>query len=137
MSSIAPLLACLNAMLLMLLLHATPTCVLSTVVTSSGWQTQKEVSAREGLIAIAYERRHGEHSRIYQVGTALLQLHLFALTTIGEAGRVPVMYKSSLGRPHQEVHLIAPCLGQNAAFISHNIGSRLTRKDRGLGMGFS
>lgn len=39
----------------------------SAVVTSPAWAKQKDVAAREGLVAIAYERRQGEHSRLYQV----------------------------------------------------------------------
>ena len=37
------------------------------MVTSPAWKQQKQVSAREGLVAIAYERNQGEHSRVYQV----------------------------------------------------------------------
>lgn len=37
------------------------------VVTSSAWRELKAVSAREGLVAAAYERRHGAHSRVLQV----------------------------------------------------------------------
>ncbi|PRW33943.1 acyl- dehydrogenase family member 11-like [Chlorella sorokiniana] len=38
-----------------------------TVVTSPAWRELKAVSAREGLVAAAYERRHGVHSRLLQV----------------------------------------------------------------------
>lgn len=37
------------------------------MVTSPAWRGQKELAAREGLVAIAYERVQGERSRIYQV----------------------------------------------------------------------
>ena len=36
------------------------------VITSAGWKAQKGVAAREGLIAVAYERKQGAASRIYQ-----------------------------------------------------------------------
>ncbi|MFQ5739902.1 MAG: acyl-CoA dehydrogenase family protein, partial [Acidobacteriota bacterium] len=42
------------------------------IATSSAWQAFKEISAREGLVALAYERRHGWQSRICQF--ALLYL---------------------------------------------------------------
>ncbi len=37
------------------------------VVTCEAWQRQKSVSAEEGLIAIAYERKQAEFSRLYQM----------------------------------------------------------------------
>lgn len=36
------------------------------LVTSSAWQSQKALSAREGLVAIAYEKKYHQFSRIYQ-----------------------------------------------------------------------
>ncbi|RWS05252.1 putative acyl-CoA dehydrogenase AidB-like protein, partial [Dinothrombium tinctorium] len=41
--------------------------------TSSAWKKQKEISAEEGLVAIAYERNFREFSRIYQ----LMKLYLY------------------------------------------------------------
>jgi len=37
------------------------------IVTCEAWKEQKRISAREGLIAIPYERSQGEFSRLYQV----------------------------------------------------------------------
>ena len=36
------------------------------MITCEAWKEQKRVSAREGLVAIPYERREGRFSRIYQ-----------------------------------------------------------------------
>ncbi len=33
--------------------------------TSEGWRGLKDVYVREGLVAISYERKYGEHSRPY------------------------------------------------------------------------
>ncbi len=33
---------------------------------AEGWKQLKRISAEEGLVAIGYEKKHGEHSRIYQ-----------------------------------------------------------------------
>ena len=41
-------------------------------MTSSAWQAQKAVAAEEGLIAIPYEKKHGQFSRIYQVAKLML-----------------------------------------------------------------
>jgi hypothetical protein len=37
------------------------------IVTCQAWKNQKEISAKEGLIAILYERAEGEFSRLYQI----------------------------------------------------------------------
>ena len=37
------------------------------IVTCQAWKEQKRISAAEGLIAIAYERKQQQYSRIYQV----------------------------------------------------------------------
>lgn len=37
------------------------------IITCEAWKEQKRISAREGLIAIPYERSQGEFSRLYQV----------------------------------------------------------------------
>ncbi|KAJ3328072.1 hypothetical protein HDU76_010629 [Blyttiomyces sp. JEL0837] len=42
--------------------------------TAHGWKKMKEISAEEGLISIAYERRQKEFSRVYQFA----KLYLFA-----------------------------------------------------------
>ncbi len=44
------------------------------IVTCNAWKEQKKISAREGLIAIAYERKFAEFSRLYQV----VKLSLFS-----------------------------------------------------------
>ncbi|CAO3641447.1 unnamed protein product [Mucor fragilis] len=36
------------------------------ISTAQGWKDLNDVAAKEGLIAIAYERKYNEHSRIYQ-----------------------------------------------------------------------
>lgn len=36
------------------------------IVTSEAWKSMKGVSAKEGLVALGYDRRLGEHSRLYQ-----------------------------------------------------------------------
>ena len=36
------------------------------LMTSSAWQSQKAFSASEGLIAIAYEKKYHQFSRVYQ-----------------------------------------------------------------------
>jgi putative acyl-CoA dehydrogenase len=40
---------------------------------SEAWRYMNKVSAEEGLIAIGYERRHGEFSRLHQYA----KLYLF------------------------------------------------------------
>ena len=37
------------------------------IVTCSAWKEMKKISAKEGLIAIAYERKHGQWSRLHQI----------------------------------------------------------------------
>ena len=49
------------------------------VVTSAAWSELKAVSAREGLVAAPYERRHGEHSRVVQA----VKLYLFGASSGG------------------------------------------------------
>ena len=39
------------------------------LVTCDAWKRMKRVSAEEGLVAIAYEKKYGEWSRLYQVRT--------------------------------------------------------------------
>jgi len=36
--------------------------------TSEGWKKLHDVAAEEGIVAIAYERKQGEFSRLYQFG---------------------------------------------------------------------
>lgn len=43
------------------------------VLVSQGWQDLDRVAAEEGLVAIGYERKYGEYSRLYQ----LAKLYLF------------------------------------------------------------
>lgn len=42
------------------------------VATCEGWKGQKAVSAREGLVGLAYERRQGEASRVVQAAKLYL-----------------------------------------------------------------
>jgi hypothetical protein len=42
--------------------------------TSEGWRDLKAVSQREGIPAIFYERKYGEHSRIYGFSKVLLMV---------------------------------------------------------------
>lgn len=43
------------------------------IITCPAWKTMKQISAEEGLIAIAYERKQGQWSRLYQ----MTKLYLF------------------------------------------------------------
>lgn len=40
--------------------------------TSAAWKQMKDLSAREGLVSIGYERHHGEWSRVYQMSKLFL-----------------------------------------------------------------
>ena len=42
--------------------------------TSEGWRELKEICQREGIPAIFYERKYGEHSRIYGFSKVLLMV---------------------------------------------------------------
>lgn len=42
------------------------------IITCQAWKDQKKISAREGLISIAYERKQGQFSRVYQVAKLML-----------------------------------------------------------------
>ncbi|KAL1920420.1 uncharacterized protein VTP21DRAFT_797 [Calcarisporiella thermophila] len=42
------------------------------LITSEGWRKLHDVSAEEGLVAIAYERKYGQYSRIYQMAKQYL-----------------------------------------------------------------
>lgn len=44
------------------------------IVTSPAWKRMKDLSAQEGLVAIAYERSYGEWSRVYQMS----KLYIFS-----------------------------------------------------------
>lgn len=44
------------------------------IVTSPAWKCMKDLSAQEGLVAIGYERRFGEWSRVYQMS----KLYIFS-----------------------------------------------------------
>ncbi|KAF9958964.1 hypothetical protein BGZ72_010565 [Mortierella alpina] len=39
---------------------------------TEAWKKQKEIAAREGVVAIAYERKYGQYSRIYQMAKLML-----------------------------------------------------------------
>ncbi|KAF9108441.1 hypothetical protein BGX29_000078 [Mortierella sp. GBA35] len=42
------------------------------LLVTEAWKRQKEIAAREGVVAIAYERKYGEYSRIYQMAKLML-----------------------------------------------------------------
>ncbi|KAI1308403.1 hypothetical protein EDD11_004293 [Mortierella claussenii] len=42
------------------------------LLVTEAWNKQKAIAAREGIVAIAYERKYGQHSRIYQMAKLLL-----------------------------------------------------------------
>ncbi|KAI8870253.1 acyl-CoA dehydrogenase/oxidase C-terminal [Ramicandelaber brevisporus] len=42
------------------------------LVTSSAWKQLKAIAAEEGIVAAAYERRHGEHSRLHMFAKVVL-----------------------------------------------------------------
>lgn len=42
--------------------------------TSEGWRDLKELSQREGIPGIFYERKYGEHSRVYGFSKVLLMV---------------------------------------------------------------
>ncbi|KAF9174942.1 hypothetical protein BGX21_000031 [Mortierella sp. AD011] len=42
------------------------------LLVTEAWTKQKEVAAREGVVAIAYERKYGQYSRIYQMAKLML-----------------------------------------------------------------
>src|SRR3954471_21493965 len=44
------------------------------IETSDAWRALDRISATEGIVATAYERRHGSHSRVHQMA----RLYLFA-----------------------------------------------------------
>jgi len=51
--------------------------------TSEGWRDLKAVAQKEGLPAIFYERRYGEHSRVYGFAKMMLMVgdsHMVRLT---------------------------------------------------------
>ncbi|GJJ71021.1 hypothetical protein EMPS_03371 [Entomortierella parvispora] len=42
------------------------------LLVTESWKKQKEIAAREGVVAIAYERKYGQYSRIYQMAKLML-----------------------------------------------------------------
>ncbi|KAG0045459.1 hypothetical protein BGZ83_009331 [Gryganskiella cystojenkinii] len=42
------------------------------LLVTESWSKQKEIAAREGVVAIAYERKYGQYSRIYQMAKLML-----------------------------------------------------------------
>ncbi|KAF9096899.1 hypothetical protein BGX29_000356 [Mortierella sp. GBA35] len=42
------------------------------LLVTESWNKQKAVAAREGIVAIAYERKYGQYSRIYQMAKLIL-----------------------------------------------------------------
>lgn len=45
---------------------------IDTIDTSAGWRALHDVAAEEGLVAIAYERKHGAKSRLHWCAKAFL-----------------------------------------------------------------
>ncbi|KAF9585932.1 hypothetical protein BGW38_010911 [Lunasporangiospora selenospora] len=42
------------------------------LLVTEAWKKQKEIAAREGIVAIGYERKYGQYSRIYQMAKSIL-----------------------------------------------------------------
>ena len=42
------------------------------LVTSDAWKEQKKISAEEGLVAIAYERKFGPYDRVFQTAKLMI-----------------------------------------------------------------
>ncbi|KAG0213516.1 hypothetical protein BGX28_004152 [Mortierella sp. GBA30] len=42
------------------------------LLVTEAWKKQKDIAAREGVVAIAYERKYGQYSRIYQMAKLML-----------------------------------------------------------------
>jgi hypothetical protein len=42
------------------------------LLVTEAWNKQKVIAAREGVVAIAYERKYGQYSRIYQMAKLML-----------------------------------------------------------------
>ncbi|KAF9898112.1 hypothetical protein BX616_004476 [Lobosporangium transversale] len=42
------------------------------LLVTEAWNKQKDIAAREGIVAIAYERKYGQYSRIYQMAKLML-----------------------------------------------------------------
>lgn len=51
------------------------------IVVSPGWQNLEKAAAEEGLVAIGYERKYGEHSRLYQFAKLYLYTPSSAIYT--------------------------------------------------------
>jgi hypothetical protein len=59
---------------------------------SNGWGYQKQVSAAEGLIAIGYERKHAQYSRLHQYAKLVMYAPssgLFSCPLAMTDGRTP------------------------------------------------
>lgn len=52
--------------------HITPYRRVDELLVTEAWTKQKEIAAREGVVAIAYERKYGQYSRIYQMSKLML-----------------------------------------------------------------
>lgn len=66
---------------------------------SAGWEQLRRVSAEEGLVAIGYERKYGEYSRIYQFAKLMLfnpssATYMCPLAMTDGAARVLEVYAS-------------------------------------------
>jgi len=49
-----------------------PTRRVDELLVTEAWDKQKGIAAREGVVAIAYERKYGQYSRIYQMAKLML-----------------------------------------------------------------
>ncbi|KAF9939249.1 hypothetical protein BGZ67_009739 [Mortierella alpina] len=54
------------------------------LLVTEAWSKQKETAAREGVVAIAYERKFGQYSRIYQMAKLILWTSRSGLSVIRE-----------------------------------------------------
>ncbi|KAI8089846.1 acyl-CoA dehydrogenase/oxidase [Halteromyces radiatus] len=69
------------------------------ITVAQGWKDLNDVAAEEGLVSIAYERHHGEYSRIYQFAKGYLYspsaaLYSCPLSMTDGAARVMEVYGS-------------------------------------------
>ncbi|KAM9810934.1 acyl-CoA dehydrogenase family member 11 [Neosynchiropus ocellatus] len=75
------------------------------IVTSPAWQRMKGLSAQEGLVAIGYERRFAEWSRVYQMSKLFLYSPSSGLYTCPLAmtdGAAKVIQSMGISRPVED-----------------------------------
>nr|XP_056715028.1 acyl-CoA dehydrogenase family member 11-like [Euleptes europaea] len=77
------------------------------IITCAAWKKMKEISAKEGLIAEAYERRYSSWSRVYQVAKLYLYAPSAGFFTCPLAmtdGAAKVIESLGISRPVQEAY---------------------------------